>query len=133
MTEWHIILDPYNRTRRQFIELNFASNKQNIKPYLKVKGNNNNVVQSFNGSDPDVTSDGLKTANKIFRDGSDLLGAPSRWFNDMQQNWFGYIVVTAIILICVLFLYCIIRDHCSRQQKRRSDISRLVDLTTNKV
>jgi hypothetical protein len=110
--------------------MSIASNKKYVHSSLSVRGNNNNVLQWLNGSDSDLNSEGLKTANTILRDGSDLLGAPSRWVKDMQQNWFAYILITAIILICILFLYCIIRYHCSRQKKGLLDTSRLTELAT---
>jgi hypothetical protein len=123
-------MSPLDRIRRQLMDFNIASNKKVLVPNIQVHGNNNKLSLSPDKSDPDVHSEGLKTVNTILRDGSDMLGAPSRWMKDMQQNWLTYIIASAVILFCILFFYCIIRYRCSRSQKSRSDTPGLSDLAT---
>lgn len=109
----HRVLSQSKQVRRQLIELNIATNKKVIKPYMKVKGNNNNLFFSPDGSSLDLNSNGLKTANTILKDGSDLIGAPARLINNIQQNLIVYLILIAFILLFILILYCIIRYHCS--------------------
>jgi hypothetical protein len=113
MTLLHRITEQQQRIRRQAIEFNVGTNKKVIKPYMKVEGNNNYLALGSDGSDSDMESDGLKTANTILKDGSDLIGAPSRFLNSMQQNWLLYLVLMAVILVCILILYFIIKSQCS--------------------
>jgi hypothetical protein len=125
-------MSPVRRILRQLIDFSVASNKKIIHsaPNIQVHGNNNHLPHSPERSDPDVNSEGLKTVNTILRDGSDMLGAPSRWLKDMQHNWLTYIIATAVILFCVLFFYCMIRYRWSRPQKSRPDTPGLADLAT---
>ena len=124
----HRAYEKHKQIRRQLIDLNVASNKRVFNPSLKVKGNNNNVSLWPDRSDLDIKSDGLKTVNTVLQDGSDLLGTPARWLKDMQQNWLIYMVVIAIILVCVLFLYFIIRCHCLRGRKSSTKTSCIAKL-----
>ena len=109
----HRITEQYQRVRRQFIEMNAGTNKKVIKPNMRVQGNNNHLSVWPDGSDRNVESDGLDVANTILKDGSDLLGAPSRFLNTVQQNWLVSLVLIAIILVCILILYFIIKSQCS--------------------
>ncbi|UJR11539.1 hypothetical protein I4U23_015719 [Adineta vaga] len=103
------------RARRQVLEFNAGSNKKVLKPRIHISGNNNNLSLWADKSDKDTDSNGLKTVNSVLKDGSDLLGAPGRLANSIQQNWFVYLILIAVILVCILLLYCIIRYHCSKK------------------
>ena len=139
MAMLHGIIEQHQRLRRQAIELSLGSNKKVIKPRITINGNNNNDLSIWpDGSDRDVGSDGLKTANTILKDGRDLLGAPSRLLNSLQQNLVVSLVVIAVILVCVLIFYCLIQYHCSRGRKifkklPRSDKSATVPLSSRQV
>ncbi|CAF0795498.1 unnamed protein product [Adineta ricciae] len=84
-------------------------------PHTYADGNNNEMFVTMNDADLDTESNGLKTVNSVLKDGSDLLGAPARFINNIQKDW-----LTTVILICILCLYCIIQHHCSNKTRRRT-------------
>ena len=69
----------------------------------------------------------IRSLGNVIESGSDVLTAPARWLKDMQSNWFGYMVILAIILSTAAFLYCVVRFHLLR---RRDDTgtSQLIQL-----
>jgi hypothetical protein len=69
------------------------------------------------------------TAGKVIESTGDLLTAPGRWLKDMQQNWFGYMILLAIILSAVTFLYCMLRLYCYRNRNKLSTTN-LIELAT---
>jgi hypothetical protein len=103
----YTVSNPHERIRRQLIDLNVASNKKVVQSHVKAKGSNNNLSLWPDKSDLDAKSDGLKTVNTVLKDGNDLLGAPSRLVNSIQQNWLISIICITIILVCILVLYCV--------------------------
>lgn len=113
MTLVHGTIEQKQRGPRQAIEFNIATNKKVLNPYIPVAGNNNYLVLRFDVPDSDLKSNGLNTANTLLKDGSDLIGAPSRFLNSIQQNWLLTLVLIAVILVCVLILYCIIKSQCT--------------------
>jgi hypothetical protein len=127
------MLEQHKRVRRQLIEWNAGTNKKVIKQSLKVKGNNINVSLWPDAADLDVKSDGLKTVNTVLKDGSDLLGAPSRFLNNIQQHWIISLVLISIILVSLLLLYCIIRYHCFGKRKLSIKKSKIKKLAANIV
>ena len=60
------------------------------------------------------------TAGKVIESTGDLLTAPGRWLKDMQQNWFGYMIIVAIILSSITFLYWMLRLYCYRSRNKLS-------------
>jgi hypothetical protein len=46
----------------------------------------------------------------------------------MQKNWLIYLIAVAVILLCLVFLYCVIRYYLSRQNN--SSTANLVKLAT---
>lgn len=113
----HTMLEQYKRVKRQLFEFNIASNKKVVKPTIRGNGNTNNFYLLPNGADSDVKSDGLKTVNTLLKDGSDLIGAPSRFLNNIQQNWISSLFFISIILVSLLLLFCIIRYYCYYKRK----------------
>ena len=61
-----------------------------------------------------------KVAGNIIEGGGELLTTPVFWLKDMQKNWFGYMVIVAIILSTITFLYYVIRFYLCRKQKSES-------------
>src|SRR5437868_6883530 len=57
-----------------------------------------------------------KTASKVIASGGDILSVPGAWLKDMQQNWFTYMILVAIILSCMVFLYCTVCYYCNRKK-----------------
>ncbi|CAF1513590.1 unnamed protein product [Adineta ricciae] len=80
---------------------------------------NNTPVQT-------VMNSASKTASKIIESGGDLLTAPVVWFKDMQQNWIMYMVVLAVILGSIAFLYCAFLFYCN-PKKNSTDQSQLIE------
>ncbi|CAF1666128.1 unnamed protein product [Adineta ricciae] len=81
---------------------------------------NNTPVQA-------VMNSAGKTASKIIESGGDLLTAPVVWLKDMRQNWIMYMVVLAVILGSIAFLYCAFLFYCNRK-KNSTDQSQLIQL-----
>lgn len=54
------------------------------------------------------------TAGRLMESGGDLLTAPAVWLKEMQKNRFGYMVVLAIIVGGIAFLYCVFRFKIRR-------------------
>ncbi|CAF4425167.1 unnamed protein product, partial [Rotaria magnacalcarata] len=59
----------------------------------------------FKAADTPVQT-ALKAAGKAIESGSDLIAAPALWLKDMQKNWLMYMIIAAIILLIIAFLYC---------------------------
>lgn len=110
----------HQRIRRQLIKVSFGSNERVVHPpVIKTKGNQNqnNISIWPDKTDPESDSNGLKIMNSFLKDGSDLIGAPSRLINKIQEYWLISLVCITIILVCILLLYCIIRAQCASQRK----------------
>lgn len=115
------------RLARQLIDINIASSKHANQQSVSIKGNNINYSASHAAeADRSRGSDGLKVANSMMNDAADLIGMPVTWMKDMQQNWLVYVICAAIILTCVLLLYCFIRYRCMRQQQATSIVGTTV-------
>ncbi|CAF1371211.1 unnamed protein product [Rotaria sordida] len=56
----------------------------------------------------------FNTASKIISAAGDVITAPAVWLKEMQKNWVIYLVAAAIILLYLVFLYCVIRYYFSR-------------------
>ncbi|CAF1339906.1 unnamed protein product [Rotaria sp. Silwood1] len=56
----------------------------------------------------------FNTASKIISSAGDVITAPAAWLKEMQKNWVIYLVAAAIILLCLVFLYCVLRYYLSR-------------------
>ena len=104
------------RHRRQLFDLNIASNKRVLEQKTIIRGNGNHlsVLHERFGNDS-TESHGLNVANAVLRDGAELLGAPARWIKDMQQHWLAYVVCAAVIMVCLLVFYCIVRVAWARR------------------
>jgi hypothetical protein len=127
------MLEQHKRVRRQLIEWNMGTNKKVIKPSFRANGNNNNMYLLPDGADLDVKADGLKTVNTVLKDGSDLLGAPSRFLNNIQQHWIISLVLISIILVSLLLLFCIIRYYCCGKLKLPTKKEKIKKLAANMV
>lgn len=104
------------RYRRQLFDLNIASNKRVIEQKTIIRGNGNHLsVLHERFANDSKESQGLNVANAVLRDGADLLGTPVRWIKAMQENWLAYLVCAAVILVCLLICYCVVRFHWSRR------------------
>ena len=73
-------------------------------------------------------------AAKVIEGGADILTAPAVWLKDMQQNWLSYMVVAAIILLSIAFLYCVVRSYFARKSNNLSlnNLAQLATIITNK-
>ncbi|CAF1131173.1 unnamed protein product [Adineta ricciae] len=76
-----------------------------------------------------------KTASKVITSARDLLSAPGTWLKDMQQNWFSYMVVIAIIFGSAALLYCALSIYCHRKKnsKVQSQFMELSKIFANKI
>ena len=61
-----------------------------------------------------------KTASKIIESGGDIITAPAAWLKDIQGNWLLYIIIAAIILSCIVFLYCTVCYHLNKKKNNWS-------------
>jgi hypothetical protein len=127
------MLEQHKRVRRQLVQLNIGTNTKVVKPSFKSNGNNNNLYIWSDKADLDVKSDGLKTFNTVLKDGSDLLGAPSRFLNNIQQHWIISLVLISIILVSLLLLIGIIRYYCCGKLKLPTKKEKIKKLAANMV
>ncbi|CAF4138186.1 unnamed protein product [Adineta steineri] len=97
------------------------------KNQYEQKNNNgsNNNINIGDSALPKVHDNPLKTAvksaNRIMESGTDIITAPAVWLKDMQKNWLSYMVVLAVILITITFLYCTIRSYFNRKSNNSNN------------
>ena len=53
----------------------------------------------------------VNAAGNVIGSGSEILTELSRGLKDMQTNWFGHMLILAIILSTTTSLYCVVRFH----------------------
>ena len=46
------------------------------------------------------------TVNRFIESAGDIITVPAVWLKDIQENWLSYMIVAAIILFSIAFLYC---------------------------
>ncbi|CAF1166054.1 unnamed protein product [Rotaria sordida] len=75
-----------------------------------------------------------KTAGKIIESGGDVITAPALWLKDMQKNWLTYMILAAIILVCIVFLYCTVSYYISRKKNHwaSTNLVELAKVISNK-
>jgi hypothetical protein len=108
-----------------------SSTKTLIKQHVQEGGNGAIALGDsalFKAVDTPVQK-ALKAAGKVIESGSDIITAPALWLKDMQKNWLTYMVVAAIILVTIAFLYCAIRSYFSRKGNN-SSIGNLIQLAS---
>jgi hypothetical protein len=71
----------------------------------------------------------VATAGKVIENGSDIIAAPVNWLKSIQKNWVIYLVLVAIIMVCILFLYCSICYYVNRHTTS-SFSSNLIELAS---
>jgi hypothetical protein len=72
---------------------------------------------------------GFNTAGNIIESGGHILATPGNWIKAVQKNWFTYVVVATIILICIVFLYCSLCYYMNRRTTNAFS-SNLIELAT---
>ena len=68
-----------------------------------------------------------KSASKLIEGGADIITAPAVWLKDIQQNWLTYMIVAAVIMLCIAFFYCAVCSYCNRKKNNWSN-NNLVEL-----
>jgi hypothetical protein len=127
------------RHRRQLFDLNIASNKRVLEQKTIIRGNGNHLsmLHERYGNDSNE-SQGLNVANAVLRDGAELLGTPVQWIKDMQQHWLAYVVCAAVIMVCLLICYGIVRFSWARRTNSTAALAtilamkNIVNTTTTK-
>ncbi|CAF3682026.1 unnamed protein product [Rotaria socialis] len=71
----------------------------------------------------------LKAAGKAIDSGSDLIAVPALWLKDMQKNWLIYMILPAIVLLTIAFLYCAVRSYFMRRGNN-SSMGNLIELAS---
>ena len=71
----------------------------------------------------------MKAASKIVESGADFISAPALWLKGMQENWLTYMILIAIILTTITFLYCVIRS-CFATKRNAWPINYLIEIAT---
>ena len=111
---------------------------------LNVKGAASNVKMSIGAEALKPRADTAaqaviktagKTASKVIESGGELITAPAVWLKDMQQNWLMYMVVAAIIMGSIAFLYCVVcfRLNRNKNNQARSTMIELAQTLSNKT
>ena len=67
------------------------------------------------------------------KSGSEILTELARWLKDIQTNWFGYMLILAIILSTKTSLYCMVRFDllCSQNSAATADLNKLTKVLKN--
>ncbi|CAF3218232.1 unnamed protein product [Rotaria sp. Silwood2] len=62
-----------------------------------------------------------QTAGNVIEGGGTIITAPAIWLKDIQQNWLTYMIVAAIILLCISFLYCSVCSYLNQKKDNGSN------------
>lgn len=95
----------------------------NYKQNMEDGSSNNNIYigdSAIPKPKETVVQKAFNAAGNVIEGGSELLTAPAFWLKDMQKNWFGYMIIVAIILSTITFLYCVIQFYLRRKQTSES-------------
>lgn len=96
------------------------------------KGNNNNIYLGdsamVKAADKPIKKV-MEAAGNIVDSTANVINAPVLWLKDMQSNWLTYLILIAIILVTISFLYCVIRSRCSPSRNTYS-IDRIIEVAT---
>ena len=60
------------------------------------------------------------TAGKIIEGSGTIVTAPVVWLEHMQENWLAYMILVAVILSTITFLYCAICSYLHRKNNNSS-------------
>ena len=69
-----------------------------------------------------------KAASKIIDSGVTIISAPATWIKSIQENWLSYMILAAIIIGLIAFLYCACLCHCNPMTSSATQ-SQLIELT----
>lgn len=53
-------------------------------------------------------------ADKVSESSADTITTPANWLKSIEKNWLIYLVLVAIIMACIVFLYCSICYYLNR-------------------
>lgn len=108
--------------------MRFGSQEHTVEVVNKGSGSNNHIsigdsaFAKRNNTDVQMVMETSgKAVRKIIESGSDIISAPATWLKAIQQNWLIYMVLFAIILSSIAFLYCVIVSYLNRQKKNWSN------------
>lgn len=104
-------------SNNQHVGENANSNSMNLGDSAIMKPTNTVVHRVFDA------------AGQLIESGSDVLSAPAHWLKDIQSNWFGYMIILAIIVGSITFFYCIVRYNL-RRKANASLTNNMVQLAT---
>ncbi|CAF3474215.1 unnamed protein product [Rotaria socialis] len=110
---------------------NNPSTKTLIQQHVKEGGNAKIILGDTalsKAADTPVQT-ALKAAGKAIDSGSDLIAVPALWLKDMQKNWLIYMILPAIILLTIAFLYCAVRSYFMRRGNN-SSMGNLIELAS---
>jgi hypothetical protein len=110
---------------------------------MNVQGNNKDVKMQIDGNTLKSSTDNAvqavmksagKSASKIIEGGADIITAPPVWLKDMQQNWLIYMIVAAVIISSIAFLYCAVCSYLNRKKNNLSNnkLAELAKIISNK-
>lgn len=110
---------------------------------MNVQGNNKDVKMQIDGNTLKSSTDNAvqavmksagKSASKIIEGGADIITAPAVWLKDMQQNWLIYMIVAAVIISRIAFLYCAVCSYLNRKKNNLSNnkLAELAKIISNK-
>jgi len=97
---------------------------------MDVKGafssiRNNTVVNTVTGT----FHKAFNTVGNVIESGGSILAAPANWIKSIQKNWVLYLALAAIIMVCIVFLYCSVCYYVNRYTTT-SFSSNLIELAT---
>lgn len=79
-----------------------------------------------------------KATSKVIGSGGDILAAPGVWMKNIQANWPTIMVCGTIIMLCVVFFYCVLRRKFLRSQYGQNsnnfvDLARILNTQVNQL
>ncbi|CAF1669058.1 unnamed protein product [Rotaria magnacalcarata] len=108
-----------------------SSTKTLIQQHVKEGGNAKIILgdTALSKATDTPVQTALKAAGKAIESGSDLIAVPALWLKDMQKNWLMYMILAAIILLTIAFLYCAVRSYFMRRGNN-SSMGNLIELAS---
>ena len=75
----------------------------------------------------------VKATGNVIGSGSEILTELARWLKDIQTNWFGYMLILAIILSTATSLYSTVRFYllCRQNSAATADLIKIAKVLKN--
>ena len=121
----------------------FKFDNSKVESKINVNGDTKNITINIGAAAMQSSTDTAvqtvikaagQTAGKVIEGGGTIITAPAIWLKDIQQNWLTYIIVAAVILLCISFLYCSACSYLNQKKDNGSNnnLLKLAKVFSNK-